>query len=50
MKTFNKFLFLILFIPGAITAILYGITYSISEVFRRCNDEIYRAAMSLDRY
>lgn len=48
MKIFNKFLFSILFVAGAITAVIYGISYTISEVFRRWNEEIYRTAMSLD--
>lgn len=48
MKIFNKFLFSILFVAGVITAIIYGFSYTISEIFRRWNDEIYKAAMSID--
>jgi len=49
MKIFNKFLFSILFVAGTITATIYGISYTISEVFRVCNEEICRTARSLDR-
>lgn len=48
MKIFNRFLFSILFIAGAITGILWVISHAISEVFRICNEEIHRTAMSLD--
>lgn len=48
MKIFNKFLFSILFVAGVITAVIYGFSYTISEIFRKWNEEIYRVAMSLD--
>lgn len=48
MKIFNRFLYSILFIAGAITGILWVISHAISEVFRICNEQIYRAVMSLD--
>ena len=62
MKIFNKFLFSILFVAGVITAVMYGFSYTISEIFRtiseifrtiseifrKWNEEIYGTAMSLD--